>query len=462
MRVSIVGAGYVGLVAGACLADTGHHVRMIDRDSERIALLHQGGCPIVEPGLPELLRTHRAAGRLVFTTDPDEGVRDAEVVFITVGTPALPDGLVDLSAVDGAVKTVLKALTCPVVLVLKSTVPVGTHVRVQQFAEQLTPHRVEVVSNPEFLQQGRAVEDFRNPHRVIVGADTARAFETLRRLYQPFLQRPEQLLHMDPTSAELAKYACNTMLAARVSFMNELSRVCEAVGADIEFVRQGVGTDPRIGPHFLNPSLGYGGSCFPKDVQALAQLGRIVHHPIRVAEATHCANLDQREHWLRRICEFVDPARSTVAVWGTAFKAHTDDVRDSPAVDLVRRLRDRGARLRVHDPCAMEPARKVLGDERITWCPDMYDAVDGADALIVATEWPVYRTPDFGRMARQMRTPLLFDGRNLYDADQIRRTPFSWWSVGRPPIVRQGASRLPAETEPGSETHPTGAGGVTN
>ncbi len=433
MQIAVIGSGYVGLVVGACFADVGHAVRLVDRDPARVAALEQGRCPLFEPGLPELLARGRAEGQLLATTDLAAALDGADAVFLAVGTPPRPDGEPDLTDVLGAVDQVVDALRGPTVLVLKSTVPVGTHARVEARVRARTAHDVAVVANPEFLKEGAAVRDFRRPERVIVGTRDPRAIALLRRLYRPFMMRTDRLLVMDPTSAELAKYASNAMLATRVSFMNELARVCEAVGGDVEQVRVAMGSDARIGPHYLYASLGYGGSCLPKDVRALLHTAEAVGQPLTLLAAAHAANAAQRAHWGQRVRSALGEVRGAVlAVWGLAFKAGTDDVRESASVALVEDLRQAGAHLRLHDPQAAGRAREVLGDEAVTWCEGRYDAVEGADALIVCTEWTQYRTPDFARMARVMRRPLLLDGRNLYDPAWIAETPFEYWSVGRP------------------------------
>ena len=438
MELAVIGSGYVGLVAGACFADTGNRVTVVDRDVDRIAMLNRGDCPIYEPGLPDLLANGQASGRLRFTSSLRELTATPSVVFFAVGTPALASGDPDLTDLWHAVDELVDTLRGPAIAVLKSTVPVGTQALVQARIDETCPFAVPVVSNPEFLKEGSAVDDFQSPERVIVGTHDREALAVLRRLYRPFMHRSDRLIPMDPLSSELTKYACNAMLATRVSFMNELARLCEPLGADISHIRKGMGTDPRIGPYFLYASLGYGGSCFHKDLQALLRIGERLDRPLSVISATHQANLDQHTHFVERTTHALGRvAGATVAIWGTAFKANTNDVRNSPALALIRALRDRGAQLQVHDPQALEPARAELGDTQITWCTDPYEAVHGTDGLVICTEWSVYRTPDFDRMAKQMRRPLLIDGRNLYDLEWMLETPFRYISVGRPSVEGQ-------------------------
>ncbi len=435
MKIAVLGSGYVGLVAGACLAEAGNHVTMIDRDAHRVDMIRRGVPPIYEPGLAEVLRNGLDSGRLRATTDTAEGVDGAEVVLLAVGTPSMPDGSVDMRQIDSAAEAIGRSLTCQAVIATKSTVPVGTSERVRQRIAGHARVPFEVASNPEFLKEGAAVDDFKKPDRVIVGVSSDHALDVLRRMYAPFMVQRDRLIAMDPPSAELTKYAANAMLATRISFMNELSRLCEHYGADIGLVRQGMGTDRRIGPDFLYASLGYGGSCFPKDVAALSTMGRDVGMPQTIVEAVQEANRAQRERLFHRLVAGLggDARGRTVAVWGLAFKARTDDVRDSAAITLCEHLLTAGATVRVHDPKARETAAVVLGD-RVTWCDDPYVATDSADALLIATEWADYRMPDLDRLAGQLRQRLIVDGRNLYDRKIFEGTGLTYVSIGRPTV----------------------------
>ncbi len=436
MRLAVIGSGYVGLVAAACLAREDHDVTVVDVDAARIDALRSGACPIYEPGLPALLDRGRAAGRLRFTTDATEAVADAGVVLLAVGTPSGRDGAVDLTQVEAAAHAVAAGLRAWTVIVLKSTVPVGTHERLADLIRQRAAAPFALVSNPEFLKEGAAIEDFLAPDRVIVGTEDADALAVMRRLYAPFLRHPDRLLVMDPRSAELTKYASNAMLAVRVGFMNELSRLCESVGADVDHLRRGMGADPRIGPDFLHASLGFGGSCLPKDVRALARLGDDAGAPQTVVRAAWDANLVQQEHFAGRVADALGGSLEgrVIAQWGLAFKAHTDDVRASAAIWVAQWLRRAGATLRLHDPAALDTGRAALGDTRVTYHRDPYEALDGAEALVIATEWPEYRHADLARMAHRMVRPLILDGRNLYPLARMADGPFTYHSVGRPSV----------------------------
>ena len=436
MKLAVIGSGYVGLVAGACFSDTGNDVMMVDIDPVRIDMLRGGQLPIYEPGLGEIVRRNAAEGRLTFTSDLPAAAGEADVIILAVGTPSAPDGTVDMQWMDAAAEQVARAITSYTVIVTKSTVPVGTHKRVTDIIASATDVEFDYVSNPEFLKEGAAVGDFMKPDRVILGLNGDRALQVMRPLYAPFMRRGDRILVMDPASAELTKYACNAMLATRISFMNELSQMCDHFGADVTHIRKGMGTDHRIGPDFLYPSLGYGGSCFPKDVQGMIAMGRSANRPVRVVEAVHLANIEQREAMFDRIKHYFGSRLGAckIAVWGLAFKARTDDVRESPAITIAQRLVGAGASLAVHDPQAMETAKAVLGDKQIEYCQHMYDPLKDADALVVCTEWQEFRTPDFARMADLMAGDVIFDGRNLYDLKWIANTPFRYYSIGRPAI----------------------------
>ncbi|TNE89794.1 MAG: UDP-glucose/GDP-mannose dehydrogenase family protein [Deltaproteobacteria bacterium] len=436
MKLAVLGAGYVGLVAGTCFSDTGNHVTVVDTNPERVASLNRGEVPIYEPGLAEIIKRNTERGRLRFTTSVSEAVPGAQVVILAVGTPSAPDGTVNLDYILQAARDVAGAMTGYTVLVTKSTVPVGFHKQLAELVSAHTEHPFAVVSNPEFLKEGTAVSDFMGPDRVILGATDERAIETMRHLYSAFMRRSDRLIVMDPTSAELTKYACNAMLAARVSFMNEMSQLCDHYGADVTQVRVGMGTDPRIGPHFLYASLGYGGSCFPKDVSALVSMGRAANIPMRMVEATEMANAGQRERFFERVRHHFDGklADKRIAVWGLAFKARTDDIRESAAITLVERLAGAGAHVVAHDPKAMDNARKRLGERTLTLVDDEYAALDEADALVICTEWQAYRTPDFAQIKERMKGDIIFDGRNLYDLEWMAETELTYVSIGRPSV----------------------------
>ena len=436
MKLAVIGSGYVGLVAGACFSDTGNDVTMVDIDPARVDMLRGGQLPIYEPSLGEIVRRNAAEGRLTFTSDLPAAAGDADVIILAVGTPSAPDGTVDMQWMDAAAKQVARAITSYTVIVTKSTVPVGTHKRITDIIASATDVEFDYVSNPEFLKEGAAVGDFMKPDRVILGLKGDRPLRIMRHLYAPFMRRGDRILVMDPASAELTKYACNAMLATRISFMNELSQMCDHFGADVTHIRRGMGTDHRIGPDFLYPSLGYGGSCFPKDVQGLISMGRSANRPVRVVEAVHLANVEQREAMFNRIKHYFGSqlGNCKIAVWGLAFKARTDDVRESPAITIAQRLIGAGASLAIHDPQAMETAKAVLGDKQIEYCQHMYDPLKDADALVICTEWQEFRTPDFARMAELMAGEVIFDGRNLYDLEWIANTPFRYYSIGRPAV----------------------------
>ncbi len=418
---------------------------MVDLDPARVEDINASRCPIYEPGLPEILERVVEAERLVATTSLAEALPGVEAVFIAVGTPPRADGSVDMSYVEAVIDQVADAATHPFLLVTKSTVPPGTNKMATERLRARTDLAIEVVSNPEFLKEGAAVHDFMRPERVIVGTHTDAATETMRRLYAPFMTRSDRLLAMDPMSAEITKYACNAMLATRVSFMNDIARLCETLGADVGAIRKGMGSDARIGPHFLYASLGYGGSCFPKDVAALAWLGRShLDAPLRVVEATQEVNQAQRDHVVARSLALLggDPTGRKVAVWGLAFKANTDDVRESPALDVVVALRNAGCKVTVHDPEAVDNALKIIGAEDLEVVDDCYDALDDADLLVICTEWSEYRSPDMAAIVDRMNTPEIMDGRSLYKLSWFDGTPIRYHSVGRVSVGGDG-ERIP-------------------
>lgn len=436
MKVCVVGTGYVGLVAGTCFSDGGNHVICVDKDAEKIERLKKGDVPIYEPGLSEIITRNVKAGRLEFTTDLDSSVRESLVCFIAVGTPQDDDGSADLSAVLAVAKAIGRAMDGYRIVVTKSTVPVGTHKKVDEAIRGETSHPVDVVSNPEFMKEGAAVDDFTKPDRVVIGTTNPAVVEILKQLYAPFMRKRERLLVMDPASAEMTKYAANTLLATKVSFMNEVATLCEKFGADVEVVRVGIGSDSRIGHAFLFPGVGYGGSCFPKDVSAFVCMGKEVDTPAIVAEAVQERNRLQRQAFAQRLLAyFGDNIRTaTIGVWGLAFKGRTDDIREAPAIDAIRILRDAGATIRAHDPEAMTNTERVLGKERITYHADGYEALQGADLLVVFTDWPEFRTPDFAQIKKSLNQPVIFDGRNLYDPQFVVKQGFEYHSVGRPTV----------------------------
>ena len=434
MRVAVIGTGYVGLVAGAGFADFGNDVVCVDIDAVRVEGLRRGEVPIYEPGLEALVQRNCADGRLTFTTELSEAVPGADVIVIAVGTPqGNYGGGAELEFVFEAAADIGRALTGWAVIVTKSTVPVGTAVRVSEAIAAQTAHPFAVASNPEFLKEGDAVNDFMKPPRIIIGCDDERGVDMLRNLYAPFVRTNDRILVMDVTSAEMTKYAANAMLATRISFMNELARLAEACGADIELIRRGMGSDPRIGPKFLFAGPGYGGSCFPKDIRALTHTARGHGVELAVVEAADRANERQKRVLGARVrAHFGGGTLSSkrVAIWGLAFKPETDDVRESPALAVIDDLTAAGASVVGYDPEAVQAARGLLGD-RIEYAQDMYAAADGADALVLVTEWKSFRSPDFKRLVDSMRTPALFDGRNVWDGAELRKLGFSYYGIGR-------------------------------
>ncbi len=436
MRVGVVGTGYVGLVAGACLAETGNDVICGDVDREKVEVLNQGKIPIYEPGLETLVERNVAAGRLQFTVDIPQLIRDSEVICIAVGTPPDEDGSADLRHVLDVAKVIGENMNGEKVVITKSTVPVGTAPLVRETIEGLTDHPVHVCSNPEFLKEGAAVDDFMRPDRVVVGVDSEEARSVLAELYEPFVRTGNPIIFMDVTSAELTKYVANAMLATRISLMNEVARMCELTGADVSAVRGGVGSDHRIGPRFLFPGPGYGGSCFPKDVKALIRTAEDHGYDFQVLRAVEAVNEVQKRLFLQKVeTHFgADLSDRVIAVWGLAFKPGTDDMRESPSIVLIEGLLDRGAGVRGHDPAAKGSARRVFGD-RIAYCEREYDALDGADALVVMTDWLEYRRPNFHRIKELMKTPVVFDARNLYQTDRMRQMQFTYYPLGREAVL---------------------------
>ncbi len=431
VHIGVVGTGYVGLVVGACLAENGNFVACVDNDEQKIRRLGKGEIPIYEPGLNEMVPRNVAEERLRFTTDLAEAVRQSEVIFIAVGTPQDEDGSADLTHVLEVARGIARAMNGFKILVNKSTVPVGTSAKVREVVSGLTSHPFAVVSNPEFLKEGTAVDDFLKPDRVVIGTDDPAVEAVMRKLYEPFVRTGKPILVMDPASAELTKYAANAMLATRISFMNEIANYCDRVGADIHQVRRGIGTDSRIGPSFLFPGVGYGGSCFPKDVKALIRMGHEAKQTLHVVEAVERTNEAQKSILVRRVEKHLGGlAGKTVAVWGLAFKPRTDDMREAPAIAIIEGLLAGGAAVKAYDPKAEDQARRVFGN-RVCFCARAYEAATDADALVVVTEWNEFREPDFAKIRSLMRHPAVFDGRNIYTPEVLRDLGFHYEGIGR-------------------------------
>ncbi|GGZ58173.1 UDP-glucose 6-dehydrogenase [Lysobacter xinjiangensis] len=439
MRVTIFGTGYVGLVTGTCLADVGHDVVCVDIDEGKVAALQRGEIPIFEPGLAPMVRSNHAAGRLDFTTDAAAAIARGEVIFIAVGTPPGEDGSADLQYVLAVARTIGRHLDRPGIVVNKSTVPVGTADRVREtIAGELQARGVDVTfgvaSNPEFLKEGDAVNDFMRPDRIVIGASDAHVIERLKRLYAPFNRNHERIVVMDVRSAELTKYAANAMLATKISFMNEMANIAERVGADIEMVRQGIGSDPRIGWHFIYPGAGYGGSCFPKDVQALARTAQQVGYRAELLQAVEGVNERQKHHLFELIRRHYDGdiAGRTFAVWGLAFKPNTDDMREASSRVLLQQLWDAGARVRAYDPEARRETQRIFGErDDLVLCDSANAALVDADALVVVTEWKQFRSPDFARLRATLSDAVLFDGRNIYHPDEVEAAGIAYYGIGR-------------------------------
>ena len=433
MKIAVVGSGYVGLVLGACLAENGNTVACVDKDEAKIALLKSGKIPIYEPGLEELVVRNQHEDRLSFTTDLTASVRASAIVFIAVGTPQGEDGAADLQHVLGVARAIGQAMEKYTVVVDKSTVPVGTARRVRDTIAAETRHTFSVVSNPEFLKQGAAIEDFMKPDRVVIGVEEndERAAGLMKELYGPFTRTGAPILTMSTSSAELCKYAANSILATRISFMNEIANVCELVGADVDHVRKAIGSDRRIGTSFLFPGVGYGGSCFPKDTQALLKSAHDPGYDFKILRAVEEVNDRQKERLVDKIeAYFPDVSGRTIAIWGLAFKPRTDDMREAPAIPIIERLLARGVKVKAYDPAAAPVARGLFGN-RIELCEKSYEALSGADALAVVTEWNEFREPDFAKMQSLMKAPVVFDGRNIYSPEHMRALGFTYFSIGR-------------------------------
>jgi UDPglucose 6-dehydrogenase len=432
MKIAVIGSGYVGLVAGACLAESGNDVICADIDEEKIEGLNRGVMPIYEPGLEPLVLGNLEARRLVFTTNVADAVRRSAIIFIAVGTPPGEDGSADLQYVVAVAEAIGDAMDGERIVITKSTVPVGTAKLVRAAIESRTEHTVHVCSNPEFLKEGAAIEDFMRPDRVVLGVDSEYAAGILRDLYSPFVREGGAIMIMDVPSAEITKYAANAMLATRISFMNSIAQLCDRTGADVSAVRKGIGSDSRIGASFLYPGIGYGGSCFPKDVKALARTMSELGADASILDAVEGVNDRQKRVLLDSLVERLgeDLSDRTIAVWGLSFKPNTDDMREAPSIVTIEGLLERGARVVAHDPVAVGEARHHFGD-RIEYVDNNYDAVSDADALVIHTEWHPYRHPDFARIAATMKTPLVLDGRNLYDPDLMHRLGFEYVCIGR-------------------------------
>jgi UDPglucose 6-dehydrogenase len=422
-------------VAGACFAEGGNHVICVDNDEAKIEGLHHGEIPIYEPGLSEMVLRNSKAGRLEFSTDLPDAVRRSLLCFVGVGTPPASDGSADLSAIYAVARTIGQSMDGYRIVVMKSTVPVGTHQKVSEIIATETDHEFDYVSNPEFLKEGAAIDDFTKPDRVVIGCTNPAVVEIVKELYGPFMRRRERILVMSPASAEMTKYAANAMLAARISFMNEVAGLCEKFSADVEEVRLGVGTDSRIGSAFLFPGVGYGGSCFPKDVSALVSMGAQNGHPMTIAAAVQQVNARQRRMFADRVIRYFGDqcSSATLGVWGLAFKSRTDDVREAPSIDAIRMFLERGFKIRAHDPEAIETSRLELGTT-VEMFEDGYAALEGADALVIFTDWPEFRTPDFELIRKKLKQPLIFDGRNMYDPRQLARRGFIYHCIGRPTV----------------------------
>ena len=437
MKIAMIGTGYVGLVTGACFADSGNDIVCVDINAAKVARLNAGEIPIYEPGLSEIVSRNVASGRLTFTTDLAEAVRDAAMVYLAVGTPQSDDGSADLSALWAVTAGLAKHLPKDALVVIKSTVPVGTNKGVYDRLREATGRICEVASNPEFLKEGAAINDFMAPDRVVVGVRTNECAELLRELYSPFLRTEKPFLVMSPESAELTKYAANAMLATKISFINEVANLCERMGGNINDVRRGMGHDRRIGFEFLFPGVGYGGSCFPKDVRALARMAESLDLPPRILDAVDQVNNAQKRNLIEKITTHFgdDLTGKTIGIWGLSFKPKTDDIREASALVLIENLLGRGAKLIVHDPEAIENVRAIFGD-KLHYAEQEMDAVAGVDALAINTEWNEYRHPDFDEMVRLMKAPIIFDGRNLYTLDQMRKGGFHYYSIGRPVVSK--------------------------
>jgi len=434
MKLAVIGSGYVGLVAGACFAESGNNVICMDKDENKIAQLNDGVIPIYEPGLDLLVKRNNNNGHLTFTTDIKAAVENSDVIFIAVGTPPVEDGSADLSHVLAVAKDIGRVMTSFKIVVNKSTVPVGTADKVRKAISAETDIPFEVVSNPEFLKEGAAIDDFMYPDRVVIGTRDDKVAETMRELYSPFVRTGNPIIVMDERSAEITKYAANSILATKISFMNEIANLCDILDADIEMVRKGIGSDKRIGYSFIFPGVGYGGSCFPKDVKAIIRTGKENGYDLRVLQAVEDVNQDQKLIMIPRILEHYGGSVKglKLAVWGLSFKPKTDDMREAPSISIINELKSLGAEIYAHDPVAIDEARKHYKlDEKATLVEDYYEAIKDADGLILVTEWLNYREPDFDRMLKSMKQPVVFDGRNVYQPQKMKAKGFAYYGIGR-------------------------------
>lgn len=441
MKITVVGTGYVGLVSGTCFAETGVNVDCVDVDKRKIEMLNNGHIPIYEPGLEDIYKKNVEKGRLTFTIDLEESIKDSEVVFIAVGTPPDEDGSADLRYVLGVAREVGRTIDHYTVVITKSTVPVGTSVKVHNAIQEELEKRKEkipfdVASNPEFLKEGSAVNDFLKPDRIIVGTESARAQKIIKKLYKPFLLNGHPILFMDITSAEMTKYAANSMLATKISFINDIANLCEILGADVDSVRKGIGSDPRIGNKFIYPGTGYGGSCFPKDVKALIRTADEHGYSLDVLKAVESVNYRQKTVLLAKIMHHFkgDIKNRKIALWGLAFKPKTDDMREAPSLAIIEKLLEAGAHVVAYDPVAMEEGKRILGD-KIEFAKDEYDACVDADALVLVTEWPEFRLPNYRVLQKLLKNKVIFDGRNIYDPEELAELSFTYYAIGRKPVI---------------------------
>ena len=436
MKIAVVGTGYVGLVTGTCFAETGNQVTCVDIDVKKVERLQKGEIPIYEPGLDVLFDRNVAEGRLLFTTNLAEGIKDAQVIFLALPTPPGEDGSADLKYILKVADDLGPILDTYAVIIDKSTVPVGTAEKVRAAIAKNAKVDFDVVSNPEFLREGVAVEDFMKPDRVVVGTTSDKAKKVMEKLYAPLVRQGNPVIFMDERSAEMTKYAANSFLAMKITFMNEIANLCEKVGANVDDIRRGIGTDSRIGKRFLFAGIGYGGSCFPKDVQALAKTSKDFNYDFRILKSVMDVNDDQKKKLLPMIEGYFngDLKGKTIAVWGLAFKPYTDDIREAPALENIEALVEAGAKVTVYDPEAMNNVKAILGD-KITFCHTAYAALDDADALVIFTEWPQFRTPEFEKMGKLLKNKVVFDGRNLYELDQMRELGYTYYSIGREKVV---------------------------
>jgi UDPglucose 6-dehydrogenase len=436
MRISVIGTGYVGLVTGTCFAETGNHVTCVDIDEQKVKMLSQGEMPIYEPGLEILFERNSRQGRLEFTTSLDDGIKGAQIIFLALPTPPGENGSADLKYILEVAKALGPKLDEYVVIVDKSTVPVGTAEKVRDAIAKNANVDFDVVSNPEFLREGVAVDDFMKPDRVVVGTDSERAKKIIDDLYAPLVRQGNPIVYMDERSAELTKYAANSFLATKITFMNEIANLCDRLGADVDMVRKGIGTDSRIGNRFLFSGIGYGGSCFPKDVMALANSSTEVDYDFKILKAVMEINAGQKTMLIPKIEAYFnnDLSGKTITIWGLAFKPNTDDIREAPALYNIDKLLALGVKVKVFDPEAMENVKAIYGD-KIVFCEDQYEALKDSDALLITTEWPVFRTPEYETIKEYLSTPVIFDGRNLYDIDHMQELGFDYFSVGRKNVI---------------------------